>query len=74
MSFPIHFTLNRKTYTALVTEETSIGSTLWVVELENGNTYLFSRAPKGWHCAELGKDTCKIIGKAIEAQLEAHAH
>lgn len=70
MSFRISFSLNRKTYTAQVTEETTFGSTLWMVEIENGGTYLFTKGPRGWHCAELGKDTCKVVGKAIDEQLE----
>lgn len=73
MSFHINFTLNRKHYTALVTEEATFGSTLWMVEVESGNTYLFNRTDRGWHCAELGKDTCRVVGKAIDAHLE-HLH
>lgn len=69
MSFHISFTLNRKFYTALVTEEVTFGSTMWMVDVENGSTYLFSRTERGWHCPELGKDTCRVVGKAIDEQL-----
>jgi hypothetical protein len=34
-----------------------------------------SKEAKGWHCPELGKDTCRTIGKAIDAglaELELH--
>jgi hypothetical protein len=75
MSFRISFTLNRRDYTALVTEEAINGSHMWVLELDNGNIYLFSKEAKGWHCPELGKETCRTIGKAIDAglaELELH--
>ena len=69
MSFRINFTLNRRQYNAQVAEESINGSHLWVVEVDNGGTYLFSKEVKGWHCAELGKDTCQVIGKAIDTGL-----
>lgn len=69
MSFRINFTLNRKDYTAQVTEETVNGAHLWMLELDTGNIYLFSKEAKGWDCRELGKDTCRTIGKAIDAAL-----
>lgn len=74
MSFQILFTLNKKHYTALVTEETTFGSTLWMVEVENGNTYLFTRTDRGWQCPELGKDTCRVVGNAIDEHLHIPHH
>jgi hypothetical protein len=74
MSFPIQFTLNRKPYTALVTEELTFGSTMWMVEVDNGSTYLFTRNDRGWQCPELGKDTCRVVGKAIDEQLAMLHH
>lgn len=74
MSFHINFTLHKKSYTAQVTEETTFGSTLWVVEIDNGNTYLLTKAERGWQCLELGKSTCRVIGEAIDAQLALLHH
>jgi hypothetical protein len=70
MSFRINFTLNRKPYTAEVAEEKINGAPLWLVEIEKGGTYLFSREARGWHCPELNKDICKVVGRAIDARLE----
>jgi len=58
-----------------VTEDAINGSHLWVLELENGGIYLFSKEARGWHCPELGKDTCRVIGRAIDEglkQLQPH--
>lgn len=74
MSFHIIFTLNRRQYTAHVTEENTFGSTLWMVEVDSGSTYLFTKNDRGWQCPELGKDTCRVVGKAIDEQLEIHHH
>jgi hypothetical protein len=74
MSFRINFTLNRKDYTAVVTEETTFGSHMWMVEIDNGNSYLLTKAERGWQCLELGKSSSRVIGEAIDSQLAILQH
>ena len=72
MTFHITFTLNRKIYFAHVTEETINSSHIWLLEVENGGTYLLTKEARGWHCAELSKVDCRVIGKAIDEVLQLH--
>lgn len=72
MTFHITFTLSKRTYFAHVTEETMHGSHVWLLEVENGGTYLLTKEARGWHCAELSKDECRVIGQAIDEELQLH--
>lgn len=62
----ITFSYKGKSYNAIVYKEQRNSLAMWVVELDNGKTYLFSREKKGWYCGDLNKSLCKLIGSKIE--------
>ena len=66
MSTAIHFTWKDKSYSAHVQREHIGGTLLWVMEVENGKTFIMTQKRQEWYCAELDKKLCTIIGRAIE--------
>jgi hypothetical protein len=62
MALELRFEWKGKSYTATANKVKGD----WWVELSSGETYILSKDEKGWLCANLKRDLCKVIGSQLE--------
>lgn len=69
MSFTIQFTFRNKVYTAQVNEQRVSSVQLWIAEFSNNKIFILSKTRSGWCCDELKQELSKLIGHAIEKEI-----
>jgi hypothetical protein len=62
MALELRFEWKGKSYTATANKVKGD----WWVELSTGEIYILSQDEKGWMCATLKRNLCKVIGSQLE--------